>query len=73
MILIRFPNIESKRQALAFLVGRFSFKSWTTGEMIVPENALAYLASENIPFTVEGQATYERLIPTVRNSVAAKV
>lgn len=73
MILIRFPDVASKRQALGFLAGRFSFKSWATGEMIVPENALGYLASENIPFAVEGQATYERLIPTVRNSAAAKV
>ena len=71
MILIRFPDADAKRQALGFLAGRFSFKSWASGEMIVPESALAYLASENIPFSVEGQATYERLISAVRNPSAA--
>ncbi len=28
MILIRFPNTESKRRALGGLAGRFAFKSW---------------------------------------------
>ena len=73
MILIRFPDAEAKRRALGFLAGRFSFKSWATGEMTVPEVALAYLASENISFTVEGQATYERLISAVRNPSTTKV
>ena len=73
MILIRFPDTDAKRRALGFLAGRFSFKSWASGEMTVPENALAYLAAENVPFSVEGPATYERLVSTVRNSSAATV
>ena len=73
MIIIRFPDTESKHRALGFLSGRFSIKSWASGEMAVPETALAHLATENIPFSVEGQATYERLISTVRNPAAAKV
>ena len=73
MILIRFPNADSKRRALGLLPGRFSFKSWASGEMTVPETALAYLAAEEIPFSVEGQATYERLISPVRTPSAAKV
>jgi hypothetical protein len=73
MILIRFPDADAKRRALGFLAGRFSFKSWANGEMAVAETALAYLATENIPFSVEGQATYERLISAVRNPSAAKV
>ena len=73
MILIHFPDSETKRRALGFLAGRFTFKSWASGEMTVPECALAYLATENIPFTVEGPATYERLISTVRNPSTAKV
>jgi hypothetical protein len=48
MILIRFPDPESKRRALGFLTGRFSFKSWASGDMAVPENALAHLAMEGI-------------------------
>ncbi len=73
MIIIRFPDADAERRALGSLAGRFSFKSWSSGEMTVPETALAYLAAENIPFCVEGQATYERLISAVRNSPAAKV
>jgi hypothetical protein len=71
MIIIRFPDADAKRRALGFLAGRFSFKSWATGEMAAPETALAHLATENIPFSVEGQATYEHLISTVRNAPAS--
>ena len=60
MILIRFPNIESKRSALAQLAGRFNFKSWLSGEMLVSEDGLAYLAVQGISFNVEGPATYEQ-------------
>jgi len=56
MILVRFPNSESERRALGFLAGRFSFKTWATREALVPENALAFLATEGISFTVEGPA-----------------
>jgi hypothetical protein len=73
MILIRFPDPAAKRRALGYLAGRFSFKSWATGEMIVPESALAHLASEGISFVVEGPATYERLVSTIRNPPAAAV
>jgi hypothetical protein len=60
VILIRFPNPESKRAALGQLAGRFSFKSWASGEMLVPEDALAFLALQGISYTVEGPAPYER-------------
>src|SRR5437870_11085986 len=56
MIIIRFPDDKAKRRALGFLPGRFSFKSWATGEMMVPENALPFLAVEGIPFSVEGRS-----------------
>jgi len=52
MIRIRFPNAKSKRAALGFLAGRFSFKSWASGEMMVPEAALPALAVEGISFNV---------------------
>jgi len=54
--LIRFPDLDAKRRALAYLAGRFAFKSWATGEMLVPETALPDLAIEGIPFSVEGPA-----------------
>ncbi|HEV3258800.1 MAG TPA: hypothetical protein VG013_18155 [Gemmataceae bacterium] len=63
MILIRFPDAAPERRALGYLAGRFSFKSWVTGEMLVPESALPFLAVEGIRFTVEGPASYERSVP----------
>jgi hypothetical protein len=73
MILIRFPSIESKRTALAKLAGRFRFKSWATGEMLVPEDALPFLAVEGIVFTAEGPATYEQNGTAFRGAPAAAV
>jgi hypothetical protein len=63
MIRLHFPDETAKRKALGFLLGRFSFKSWATGEMIVPDFALPALAVENIPFFVEGP-TDDRLAAT---------
>jgi hypothetical protein len=71
MILIRFDEQTQKRRAVGFLAGRFSFKSWANGEMAVAEDALAHLASEGIQFTVEGPASYERLVSAVRDPAAA--
>lgn len=73
MILIRFPNVESKRAALSRLAGRFCFKSWATGEMLVPEDALPFLAVEGVTFNVEGPATYEQNGSAFRGSAAAPV
>ena len=52
MILIRFPDDAAKRKALGLLLGRFSFKSWATGEVAVPDVALAAMAVEGISFAV---------------------
>ena len=73
MILIRFPDPNAKRQALGKLPGRFPFKTWATGEMMVPEDALAYLAVEGVSFTVEGPASYERSVSPVRAAPALAV
>jgi hypothetical protein len=56
MIRISCPNAEVKRRALGRLAGRFSFKSWATGQMLVPEEALSFLTIEGISFIVEGSA-----------------
>ena len=58
MIRIHFPDTASKRAAQ--LAGRFSFKSWATGEMLVPEEALSSLAVQGVAFTVKGPATCEQ-------------
>jgi hypothetical protein len=73
MIRIRFTDLDAKRRALGYLAGRFSFKSWATGEMLVPEPALEFLAREGIPFMVEGPASYEQLIPSLRDPPASAV
>jgi hypothetical protein len=73
MVIIRFNDSAAERRALGYLAGRFSFKTWATGETMVPDTALACLAREGIRFTVEGPATYEQHIPAVRNPPTSAV
>ncbi|HEV3144332.1 MAG TPA: hypothetical protein VGZ47_10635 [Gemmataceae bacterium] len=73
MIRIRFTDPAMERRALGFLPGRFSFKSWASGEMLVPDAALPFLAQEGISFIVEGPATYEQYLPSVRTAPATAV
>lgn len=73
MIRIRFSDRESKCKAVAFLLGRCSFKSLKTGVLLVPEPALGMLAGEGIPFAVEGPASYADQIPQIRDLAAAEV
>lgn len=73
MVIIRFSDPAMKRQALGQLAGRFSFKSWASGEMMVPEDALSYLAREGIHFQVEGPPTYEQALPSVRDAASTPV
>lgn len=44
MIRLRFPTPEAERRALGYLAGRFSFKTYATGETLVPAAALPFLA-----------------------------
>ena len=73
MILIRFPDAASERQALGYLAGRFSFRSWANGETLVPESALPALAVEGIPFIVKGPASYEQSVPAIRTTPASAI
>ena len=72
MILIRFPNEKAKDHALELLLGEYPFKSWQSGELLLPEEALPLLARENVPFTFEGVEGYER-ISAVRDPATAPV
>ncbi|HEV8604929.1 MAG TPA: hypothetical protein VGQ99_06165 [Tepidisphaeraceae bacterium] len=67
MIRIRFTDAASERRAFSYLSGRFSFKSWKSGETILHESALPFLALEGIAFFVEGLASYEQIISSVRD------
>jgi len=73
MICIRFSDSNAERRALGYLAGRFSFKSSASGETLVPDEALPALAREGIRFTVEGPATYEQLVPPLRDPSAHAV
>lgn len=73
MIIIRFTDTASERRGLGYLAGRFSFKSWVSGETLVPEEALPFLAREGIPFMVQGPATYEQITSAFRGPPAAAV
>ena len=61
MVTITFPDRQSERRALAFLLGRFSGRLNKTGEHFVPAAALEALADQGIPFSVKGIATDEEI------------
>jgi hypothetical protein len=61
MVLIRFQEAESKGRALEALMGEFTFTSWSSGEMLLPEDALPSLARRDIPFSFEGAVASEKL------------
>jgi len=58
MVVITFPDKDTQKKALGFLVGRFSGKVLKNGEHLVPEAALAALAEQSITFTVHGKASH---------------
>jgi hypothetical protein len=70
MVTITFPDRETERRALAFLIGRFSGRVLRSGEHLVPEAALEALADQDIPFAVTGKATYEQQMAAVRGAAA---
>jgi hypothetical protein len=73
MITIKFPDRETEKRGLGFLLGRFSGRVLRTGEHIVPPEALAALAEQNIPFTVLGRATYEQQVAALRSAASTAV
>ena len=73
MITIVFPDRETEKRALGFLLGRFSGRVLRTGEHLVPEAALEALADQNIPFTVRGKTTYEQQLAALRGAAPASV
>jgi len=68
MVIITFPDPDTQKRALGFLLGRFSGKVLKSGEHIVPEAAVAALAEHNFVFTVRGKATYEQQIAALRSA-----
>ena len=73
MITVLFPDPDTQKRALAFLIGRFSGRVLKTGEHILPEAALEALADQNIPFTVKGKTTYKQQMAALRGPSASVV
>lgn len=69
MVVITFPDADTQKKGLGFLLGRFSGKVLKNGEHIVPEAALAALAERNITFTVHGKASYEKQVSALRSAM----
>ena len=60
MVTITFPDRDTDKRALAFLLGRFSGQVLRSGEHLVPEAALEALAGQGIPFTVKGTSAQNK-------------
>jgi hypothetical protein len=73
MVLITFPDREVEKRALGHLLGRFSGHILAGGQHIVPEAALEALADQNIPFTVQGKATYEQRLAALRGTSSTAI
>ena len=73
MVTIVFPDRETEKRALGFLIGRFSARVLQSREHLVPEAALEALADQNIPFTVQGKTTYEQQMAALRGATATSV
>lgn len=73
MVTITFPDPETEKLALGFLLGRFSGRVLRTGEHLIPESALEALADAGIPFTVKGKTTYEQQLAAVRGAAPSSL
>ncbi|RJP30860.1 MAG: hypothetical protein C4547_16210 [Phycisphaerales bacterium] len=73
MVLITFPDRDTEKRGLGFLLGRFCGRVLRSGQHLVPEAALEALADQNIPFSVLGKASYEQQLAAVRGSAATEL
>jgi hypothetical protein len=65
MVTITFPDRDTERRALAFLLGRFSGRILKSGEHLVTAAAPEALADQNIPFTAQSKAVDEQPIAAI--------
>jgi hypothetical protein len=61
MVIISFPDPETRKRALVYLLGRYSGTLLKSSEVIVPENALKPLALQDLVFTVKGKVDEEQV------------
>jgi hypothetical protein len=50
MVIIHFEDAEMEKRAMDFLAGRYSFKTWANGDLMLPAPALGELAAQGIAF-----------------------
>lgn len=55
IIAITFPDRDTEKKALGFLLGRFSGRVLQSGEHLVPEAALEALVDQNISFSISNK------------------
>ncbi|MCI0379186.1 MAG: hypothetical protein L0215_16380 [Gemmataceae bacterium] len=72
MVIITFQDPETQKEALGFLLGRYSGFVLKSGEHIVPESALKALAEQNFVFTVRGHAD-EKQVAALRSAASASL
>jgi hypothetical protein len=72
MVIIRFPDAAQEKEALGYMAGRFSFKTWASGETWVPEDSLPHLAMSGFKFSIEGKPSYQAYAP-LRDPVATPI
>jgi hypothetical protein len=73
MVVITFPDKQTQKKALGFLLGRFSGQVLKSGEHIVPEAALQALIDQKIVFTVQGKASYKQQIAALRGAASGAI
>jgi hypothetical protein len=72
MLIITFPDLETRKEALEFLLGRYATTILKSGEVIIPENAVMSLAGQNLVFTVKGKVD-EAQVASLRIAAAESV
>jgi hypothetical protein len=60
MIAITFPDRDTEKKALGFLLWRFSGRVLKSGEHLVPEAALIALTNQNISFSISKTDNIEK-------------
>jgi hypothetical protein len=73
MVTVIFPDRDTEKRALGFLLGRVSGRVLQSGEHLIPESAVAALADQGIPFTVQGKSTYEQQMAALRSAAATEI
>jgi hypothetical protein len=73
MVTITFPDRATAERALGFMLGRFPGRVLRSGEQIVPEAALEFLAEQDISFTVKGKTTHEEEVAALRGAPSRPV